>query len=231
MRFTYDLRTRFPMLSLGELELQLGKRRTDVRLEVGLLPVTKAQFEKFLETGPAGFDSTWYEQVLTLNERVSWRAFVPERREGLFLTGIKPEEANAFARWLGEDFRLPTVEEWRAVDRYLLDGDLEPHAERVFTQHTLDPAAQTLLNVIEKRLRPETWGDLTFLRGGVFEWVDVGKNEFLALGGRTRPEFFHTVFNPQKDTPVRHFGERSGYFGFRVARRGPGTSAIGRAMP
>ena len=102
MRFSCD-RTGFPLITVPEAMVAMH-----------LLPVTKVQFERFLAE-PNTYGDAWYEEVLTLNPRISYRQCTAENRERLFLTGIVPEEALAFARWMGDGFDLPTVAEWRAL--------------------------------------------------------------------------------------------------------------------
>jgi hypothetical protein len=224
MHLSCETRSRFPLLHLPDLGF-------DTLLAAGLWPVTKAEFELFLATGAAGFGDRWYEEVLALNPRASGRHFAPQRREELFLTAVRPEEAHDFVRWLGDDFDLPTAEEWREIDHYLRDLAVEPgQRDKLLAVKAMDPAARDILQGVDARLRPRTWGELTFLRGGVFEWVRAG-GDYRALGGRTRPEFLRSVFNPQKDAPVHPFDRRSPYFGFRVVRRLPKPAAEGRVKP
>ena len=102
MLFSCD-RTGFPLIAVPE-----------VAAHVQLLPVTKAQFECFI-VEPNPFGDAWYEEVLQLNPRVTYRRYGADERARLFLTGILPEEALLFARWVGEGFDLPTVDEWRAI--------------------------------------------------------------------------------------------------------------------
>ncbi len=47
-------------------------------------------------------------------------------QERLFITGLWPDEALAFARWLGEGFDLPTLAEWRAIYAALKRAALPP---------------------------------------------------------------------------------------------------------
>src|SRR5712692_8216258 len=112
MRLCCD-RTGFPLLEWAETGLAMS-----------LLPVTKVQFECFLAE-PNEFGDKWYEEVLAVSPRVPWRQFDTGNRERLFLTGIQPNEALAFARWLGEDFDLPTEAEWRDMAHWLINSDLE----------------------------------------------------------------------------------------------------------
>jgi hypothetical protein len=202
MRLSSD-RTGFPLLEYPALGLQLA-----------LLPVTKAQFERFLaEPGSPG--DRWYEERLAENPRVSWRTSAPEEREQLWLTGLQPSEALAFARWLGEGFDLPTAAEWRALDGYLgearLPGDL-------LSGCALHATAREILGRLLGQLRPKTWGELALLRGGVVEWVHCDGG-FGGLGA-PRPAWWPNLLDPQRDEPLLPArGASCRYFGFRPIRR------------
>jgi len=205
MRLSCD-RTGFPLLEWTEAEL-----------EVALLPVTKAQFERFLAE-PNEFDNAWYEQVLAVNPRVSWRKFEAEERERLFLTGVLPEEALAFLRWLGDGFDLPTVEEWRSMDRWLRAAPLDVELSKQCPMHH---SAKAIVRGLLRQLRPTVWGELALLRKGVVEWVREDRG-FGGLGA-PRPTFYPNTWNPQRDEPVRPLRAevRLPYFGFRCVRRLP----------
>jgi formylglycine-generating enzyme required for sulfatase activity len=209
MQFSCD-RTGFPLVALPALAL-----------EVQVLPVTKVQFERFIAE-PNAFGDIWYEEILTLNPRVSSRRFTIENRERLFLTGILPEEALAFAKWLGEGFDLPTVAEWRAIYKALAaDLALQRHLAELLS-HPVAPLARDLLRQIQEEVggaHPTSLLDLSLLSGGVVEWVRQG-NAWVGLGA-PRPEFHPNLWNPQVDEvrPLR-VGVRVPYFGFRLVRRG-----------
>ncbi len=82
MFFGYD-RTGFPLIPVFE-----------AGIEAHLLPVTKIQFEDFLqETGRS--DDAEYKEMLELNPNVSHLKFTPDNREQLFITGVLPEEVTA----------------------------------------------------------------------------------------------------------------------------------------
>jgi hypothetical protein len=64
----------FPMVSIPEIDLS-----------VSLLPVTKFQFERFIAHENQYSDS-WYDKVLAINPRCSWRKINQSNRENLFMT-------------------------------------------------------------------------------------------------------------------------------------------------
>ncbi|MCC6444478.1 MAG: SUMF1/EgtB/PvdO family nonheme iron enzyme [Armatimonadetes bacterium] len=178
-----------------------------------LLPVTKVQFEQFrAETG--AYDDAWYRTLCELNPSADCGSFTEETREGLFLTGIVPEEAEAFARWMGLGLQLPTVEEWRAVYNAV---SLYPCFPGCFPKRLCEPAGR-LLERLQVQLQPLALLDLSLMNGGVVEWAQNGR-EWVGLGS-PRPHFLPNLFNPLEDEirPVRP-GERLKYYGFRLIRR------------
>lgn len=200
MRVSTD-RTGFPLMALPE-----------AGLEVALLPVAKVQFERFLATNE-GMGDAWYEAVLALHPRMSWRCFSDDDRERLFVGGVLPEEALRFARWMGQGFDIPTVEEWRTAHRAL--------AREAVTGSQLGrlarPADQ-ILQGLEKQLQPKEMLGLSLMRGGMVEWVREG-NRWCGVGC-PRPSLCPNVWNPLADVvrPIRP-ADRLPYFGFRLVRR------------
>ena len=99
-------RTGFPLL-----------QRQNWHFAIALLPVSKYQFERFMVAhGPQGglYSDAWYREQLRLNPRCSWRRG-QERPWELFLTGLEPEAIQPFLRYLGREYRLPTVAEWQTL--------------------------------------------------------------------------------------------------------------------
>lgn len=84
------------------------------------IPVTKIQFEYFLCDAPdAYFDAKWYENVLSLNPRVTPRQISTYNYWRALMTAIHPVEAQRFVSWCGDGYRLPTETEWTALYRNL----------------------------------------------------------------------------------------------------------------
>ena len=144
----------------------------------------------------------------------------PER-EQLFLTGILPDEALAFARWLGPGFDLPTVDEWRraydALDGVRLSWD---DLAGPLAQGAAEPA-RLILKQLFGRPGSVAAQDATLMRGGVIEWALAGRR--WVGKGAPRPAFFPSILDPRHDafTPI-HPDERLRYLGFRLIRRGRG---------
>ncbi|MBM4353533.1 MAG: hypothetical protein FJ109_07005 [Deltaproteobacteria bacterium] len=220
-------RTGFPLVEIAGLGVQIS-----------LLPVMKVQFEQFLGEpqrvkGDAGdglpadtYGNEWYERLLALNPRASWRDFRYEDRERLILTGIRPEEALGFARWLGPSFDLPRIEEWRAA----CVGLQAAGAFRLRTAGLpVGTEAAAILERLHARHGLDTWADLSLMRGGVLEWVKVGSSrkglrcrtgphDFQGVG-KPRDEFHSTTYNPLDESVELITVNGLRLFGFRVVKR------------
>lgn len=203
MLITSD-RTNFPIAIVEE-----------AAVEVQLLPVTKVQFEDFV-TAPTLVNEERYQEMLALNPAVSPEAFTKDNREQLFVSGILPEEAIAFAHWLGEGFDLPTVKEWRAV---LAAFRRVPEPRHNLLTDLVEGGAGVILKEISEQLHIRTLADYTLMRGGLVEWVR--QDEDLVGLGVPRPEFHPNLWDPLTNIikPIR-LDERVPYFGFRLVRRG-----------
>ncbi len=205
MFFGYD-RTGFPLIPVFE-----------TGIEAHLLPVTKIQFEDFLkDTGRS--DDSGYMEMLELNPRVSHQKFTSENREQLFITGVLPDEVTAFARWMGEDYDLMTVMEWRCVHE-----ELSTVADPLYASTDIPaqcPAVPVgeLLERLKAQCQPKTLFDMTLMKDGAVEWVRLD-DAWVGLGC-PRHEFYPHLWNPLTDVirPV-DLKFRLKYFGFRLVRR------------
>lgn len=197
-------KTDFPLLVVG-----------DVGVEVHLLPITKAQFEPFAAASPL-LKPQRYAEMLALNPATPPEDFTADNREQLFVSGVLPEEALAFARWLGKGFDLPTVEEWRAIVT-ALKRELPPR-QRVLTD-AVEGQARAILHRLEEQTHIRSMLDYTLMRNGLVEWVRHQKT-FVGLG-QPRPSFHPNLWEPLAHTinPI-DTRERLPYFGFRLVRRG-----------
>lgn len=182
-----------------------------------LFPVTKAQFERFIAAAPrSGFDDEWYSALLELNLRASFRSRDLAHYERLFITGVTFEEAISFGLWVGPDYSLLDVEQWRACFRWL-DGKKAPALpSALFGGLARD--ARAIWNVIEDRLRPRTLLELSLMSRGVMEWtVDLSKG-YVGLGD-PRPESpFPPRLREWADI-VKPLTARPIDFGFRLCKR------------
>jgi hypothetical protein len=203
MLISFD-RTKFPLFAME-----------GIGIEIHLLPVTKWQFEQYVvESG--WVDRPGYKKMLALNPGVSPEQFTVDQRERLFVTGILPEEAQAFARWLGQGFELPTVEEWRAVYATLRRTPLPRYD---LPSEVIEGTAGIILNELSVQLNARSILDLTLMGGGLVEWVRQAES-WVGLGA-PRPRFHPNLWNPldHEVRPIR-LDERLPYFGFRLVRRG-----------
>jgi hypothetical protein len=202
-------KTNFPLLAVEA-----------VGIEINLLPITKVQFAQFVEeTG--GANEQQYQEMVALNPAVSPNQFAIDERERLFVSGILPKEALAFARWLGQDFDLPTVKEWRAIYTALRRTSV-PIRDELTTGMPEGPAK----SILEKldTLNPNSMLDVSLMRHGLVEWVKKGKS-YAGLGV-PRPEFQGNLWDPMINEikPIT-LTDRVPYFGFRLVRRGDGYLA------
>lgn len=199
-------RTGFPLVPLRDLGVALH-----------LFPVTKSQYECFLAEPDSPGDS-WYQEILSLNARVPYQRFSRSTMEGLFMTGIKPAEAEAFARWLGDEWMVPTLEVWRSAYKLFTRTRLTQAYLDKLKRMDLSKPAVALVRGALGHVEPETVAELALMTGGVMEWVCDG-NRWGALG-RPRPEFAECLCDPARGDPVRplDIDSRLHYFGFRLAR-------------
>lgn len=189
-------KTGFPLVEVKELGL------------ISLWPITKVQFERFMADASVIGDK-WYDTVLKLNPRVSYKYFDRNDYEKLFLTGIKPQEALQFARWLGEDFDLPTVDEWRSFYQILESRDMPSSPASAFSMRA---------SAMWIRLRSFARAPRNFalMEDGLVEWVRKG-TKYIGVGS-PRHSFLLNAYDPLNDVVVP-IEERLFYFGFRLIKR------------
>jgi hypothetical protein len=157
--------------------------REEVTAFVHWLPVTKVQFEHFLCAAPdAYFDAAWYGTILGLNPRVTPRGVGAGNYWQALMTGVHPSEAQRFASWCGDGYRLPTESEWTAL--YLrLDGQSALDLATAGILDGVDSRAHDLLSRIdgasrtaaERGVERQTLADQMLLRHGAMEWVRSGE--------------------------------------------------------
>lgn len=185
---------------------------------VQLFPVTKPQFERFIASGTRReFDDRWYEEVLTLNPRASYGDPDAPAREQLFMTAVTPEEALAFARWLGRDYALLTAEEWGACYEWFA-GAPAPSAPPASCGRLSEDALALWETVQGQWLEPyrePSLRELSLMTQGVLEWVAERPGRYCGLG-----EPAASKLQRRAGDPVRPVGPgRLRNIGFRLRAR------------
>ncbi len=195
------------------------------------IPITKIQFEYFLCAAPdSHFDADWYEEVLSLNPRVTPKGIGAKNYWNAFLTGITSSEVQRFARWCGDRYTIPTLEDWFTAYKALKMLSPEPPGvvdsmgkvrERVRTVLTrLYSMSPTVLAEVGYE---QTLADQMYMRMGVMEWVEGGAQGPQWGGmGETFPSFHGSLFSPdygQPHAPNNPDEDRLYYYGFRLIWR------------
>lgn len=212
MQWSFD-KTGFPLIYISGLQVQL-------------LPVTKVQFERFL-TEYRKFGDSWYENLLSINPRVSYRTFTSENREGIFITGLLPSEITPFIEWMGDGFRLPTLKEWRDIYYKLKKTTFKREMLENFILQSKSEQTKTIIEKLVEQLTHEmiyqkprrdlNWLDVTLMYYGLVEWIKEG-GRYVGVGA-PRPSFYPNLWDPLRDVvqPLKE-NERLFYFGFRLIR-------------
>jgi Sulfatase-modifying factor enzyme 1 len=210
--------TGFPMVWLPTLGLY-----------VHWLPVTKIQFEHFLCDALDGhFDSPWYEEVLRLNPRITARRIWRGNYWQAFTTGVLPSEAERFAAWCGEGYRLPTRDEWT---RAYLQMKVEPEGEPL-PPPLLDSLRERPRELLDRVVAAAREASVSFgfnpgsetsllFRFGILEWVALEGEAPARWGGigEPNPAFHGNLLAPEQGEivlPERAETERLPPFGFRL---------------
>lgn len=185
---------------------------------IQLFPVTKPQFERFIASdAQRDLDDEWYEELLTLNPRASYTSSDIPERERLFMTGITPEEAAAFAHWLGRDYQMLTAQEWHTCYKWLAD-QASPSAPPDLSE-PLSQDALAIWNTISGQWlewhRQSNLQELSLMTQGILEWVVERPGRYCGLG-----EPLASKFQRKANDPVRPMGKRRlKNLGFRLLMR------------
>lgn len=211
-------KTGFPMVWIDEIDAYIH-----------WLPVTKVQFEYFLCDFPSPqFNESWYDDILVLNQRVSPKRAKENNYWQLLLTGIRPDEVQLFAEWCGDDYEIPTLDEWNQAYRSL---KTMPSVENIFADIQLRERPRTMLMNVDKIIkriysrarRQCSQAEQMLMRYGVMEWVrcEYRGQEWGGMG-QTSSGFQSMMRTPERGTPEiprRALENRLHYYGFRLLRR------------
>ena len=188
------------------------------------LPITKVQFETFMCSAPSSrFGYEWYKRLLGANDRISPQATRHNNYWKLFMTGLYPSEVQKFASFCGEEYDLPSLEEWNSVFDELREQP--PISIEDFESVDLNPRARITVKKLEaarSRIRARKDYGLAsqmFLDQGVVEWV-WHEEDPDRWGGRGQTnKVFHSRTHPiesrdpvparaPEDQRIRDFGAR-----------------------
>lgn len=185
---------------------------------VQLFPVTKPQFEKFISADARRqYGDKWYEDVITLNPRASYRSSYVPAREQLFMTGVTSGEALAFGRWLGRNYSLLTAEEWSICNRWF--GEQTAPAAPPDLHNRLSRDALGIWELVEAQCLEQNWPptlrELSLMTQGILEWVVEHSGRYCGLGDPASSKSQRSAAHPVY--PIgrgRHRG-----IGFRLCMR------------
>lgn len=199
-------RTGFPLIRVEKLDA-----------DVQLFPLTKPQYEQFLYEAPSPErGDAWYTELLKLNPRLSASAHSLEDYEGLFITGLLPNEVRAYIQWHGAGCQLLTVEQWKTAYAWLATQDVSILPAEL--ERDLSPVARRLWDSLLSQLRPRTLLDLALMRDNVIEWVDGPGKQWSGMG-RPRDRFFESIHNVLTPYQALTVARRSKVWGMRLIRR------------
>ncbi len=185
---------------------------------VHLFPVAKPQFEHFLaEAGLRSRGDVWYAELLKLNPRLSPTATSFAEYEQLFITGLIPDDVQAYLHWHRHSYSLLTVENWRGAFRWMEAQDISVLPAGL--ERDLAPTARRLWDGLLQELHPRTLLDLSLMRNGVIEWVSGQSGTWLGMG-QPRNHFYPNFHDPLHDDPFKPSPStpRNRLFGFRLMR-------------
>lgn len=218
--FRLDDRTGFPMHWIDALGAY-----------VHWFPVTKVQFEYFLcEINDPQFDESWYDEILSLNRRVSPAAIRSTNYWQALITGVLPSEAQRYARWCGQGYSLPTLDEWMTAYRELKQQPIQD-IDAILGLAKLNDRARTLIQRLDTATQPalkqlgyaRMRAEQMLMRLGVLEWVECRTQASRWGGmGETYADFHSALFSPesgQPRLPKDPESDRIHYYGFRLLWR------------
>jgi len=201
-------------------------RIPSLKLSLQIIPVTKIQFEYFLCDQPdPDFSESVYNEMLSLNPRISPNQISADNHWKIFLTGIKPQEAQKFASWLGDSYQIPTKEEWGKIYNALNKvKDVEFYSRILSDYHGPERVKNVLIKLrdtIQNSSGDNRLTDTLLMRNGVMEWV-ARPDVHTEWGGMGVPKFHTGTAKPDADvheTPRLPGTYRFDHYGFRLIKR------------
>ncbi len=218
-KFKLD-RAKFPMVYVDVIDAYIH-----------WLPLSKIQFEYFLCAVPdSQFGENWYGEILQLNPRISPGIVRTDNYWKALLSGLLPEEVQRFARWCGDEYIIPSLDDWFTAYKWLKSQPPEP-PDIVDQMGLLQDRVRTLLRRIDSESAKafkeagyeRTLADQMLMRLGMLEWVEcTGQTARWGGMGQLNPRFHGFLFRPdngQPSHPVNPETDRLHYYGARLLRR------------
>lgn len=207
-------------------------------LAASWLPFTKIQLEHYIsDTHNPDFDQVWYDKIYSFNPRIAPHQMAISKYEGVFLTGVMPSEAKLIAKWMGYDYDLPTVSQWKTIFEYFhkQSASLDTIHEILATEG-LSNRARIIIRNLEQFTSQDTQqlmdeyrsvADQMVMRLGVMEYVYENnyRNSYAGQGQPNR-HFQPNVRMLPRDGEerlakrARASGTRIRQYGFRLIQRG-----------
>ena len=197
----------------------------EIQAYIHWYPVSKLQFETFLcDVLDEAFDARWYKEALARNPRVTASAISTANYWQAFMTGVSHEEAQRFARWYGDGYRLPRTSEWCTALR-TFRGRAASKAPLPVPATFMNRRFRDLLHVLNEvsfavchTWEPSDLAAAMLLDRGVLEWaVDSSGGDHAYGCGTPHPGFFPALKEPGTPiSPTSHDRLNCWPFGFRL---------------
>jgi len=190
-------KTGFPLICLGDFY-------------ISLFPVSKYQFEKFLSGfGCKGemFTQTWYKEVLDINSRIVWwdKDAFKNTPWNLFITGLYKNEIDVFISYMGNEYQLPDVCQWKL----LLDFEKEKNQQKqkIIEELSRMNAAKPSIFWVENNMFP-------LAEEGLWE-MTIDKGRLCGIG-KPWQKFQPNSWKPDDARGIMNDNDRIKYLGFRL---------------
>lgn len=201
----------FPMVRVPELEIFIHS-----------LPLTKLQFETFLcDVLDKELSAAWYKEVLSLNPRVPIEGLTHENAWRAFITGIRADEADRFARWCGNGYRLPTAREWILIYNWALEQPFslpQWQGKSKYANLRFELLYISLAGIVQESAKAQNLATALWMEGGVLEWVrERFSTDKPKACGLPDPRFYPVMKRPETSINAVNHGALADYpFGARI---------------